>query len=141
MPKTRALGTTISYKPTQASLDDPIFVGSLTSIGEVKPDSEELDATTLDSVGGYREYLQGFKNSGEVPLTGYQNAADAGQELCRTLYASGALGYWVITFPDTPATVVSFTAYLKSYAAGAADVDGIVGFGAALRVSGAVGVA
>jgi hypothetical protein len=52
MAKTRALGTTISFNSKT--------IGALTSIGEITPDSEELDATTLDSVGGYREFLQGF---------------------------------------------------------------------------------
>ena len=43
-----------------------------------------------------------------------------------------------MTFPDQ--TVVAFTAYVKSHTAGAADVDGIVGFGCTLRISGLVQV-
>jgi predicted secreted protein len=131
MPKTRALGTTVTF--------GGVAVGALTSVGEVKPESEELDATTLDSSGGYRESLQGFKNSGECPLTGYLVKADLGQIALRAGYASGTPAATVVTFPD--ATTVSFTAYVKSYAVGGADVDGIVGFSAALRITGAVVVA
>lgn len=76
MPKSRALGTTITFNAKA--------VGALTSIGEVTPESEELDATTLDSAGGYREYLQGFKDSGEVSLTGYLLKGDVGQVELRT---------------------------------------------------------
>ena len=138
MSKLRALGTTISYLPAYDSGDAVTLIGSLTSIGEITPDSEELDATTLDSANGYREYIQGFKDSGELSLSGYHDAASAGQATMRALYASGASGYFWVTFPDQ--TVVAFTAYVKSHTAGAADVDGIVGFGCTLRISGLVQV-
>ena len=138
MTKMRALGTSLSYLPTYDSASAVTVVGSLTSIGEIAPDSEELDATTLDSPGGYREFLQGFKDSGELPLSGFHNADSAGQETMRTLYASGALGYFWVTFPDQ--TVVAFKAYVKSHTVGAADVDGIVGYGCTLRISGLVQV-
>lgn len=134
MTKMRALGTSLSYLPTHDSANAVTAVGSLTSIGEIAPDSEELDATTLDSPGGYREFLQGFKDSGELPLSGFHNADSAGQATMRTLYASGALGYFWVTFPDQ--TVVAFKAYVKSHTVGAADVDGIVGYGCTLRISG-----
>lgn len=130
MPKSRALGTTITFNAKA--------VGALTSIGEVTPESEELDATTLDSAGGYREYLQGFKDSGEVSLTGYLLKGDVGQVELRTGYGTGDVDPVVITFPD--GTIVNFNAYVKSYSMGAADVDGIVGFAATLRISGAVTV-
>ena len=61
MAKQRGLGTSITYAPAYNSADNLLrVVGALTSIGEIAPDSEELDATTLDSLGGFREYLQGF---------------------------------------------------------------------------------
>lgn len=131
MAKTRALGTTITFNAKT--------IGGLTSIGEVTPDSEELDATALDSPSGYREYIQGFKDSGECSLTGFLVKADPGQGELRTGYGSGAVQEAVITYPDN--TTVTFDAYVKSYSMGAADVDGIVGFAATLRISGPVAVA
>lgn len=128
MAKTRALGTTITFNSKT--------IGSLTSIGEITPDSEELDATALDSQGGYREFLQGFKDSGEVTLSGYYDKADLGQKELITGYGTGTVSAVVITFPS--AGGASFQAYVKSFTLGAADVDGIVGFGATLRISGAV---
>lgn len=136
--KIRALGTSISYLPTYNSAAAPIVVGSLTSVGEITPDSEELDATTLDSAGGFREFWQGFKDSGELPLVGYFDSANAGQAKMRQLYQTGELGYFWVTFPDM--TVVAFNAYVKSHTAGAAEVDGLVGFGTSLRISGLVQV-
>ena len=128
MAKTRALGTTITFNAKT--------IGSLTSIGEITPDSEDLDATTLDSVGGYREFLQGFKDSGEVTLSGYYNKADLGQQELITGYGNGEAKAVVITFPNSGGA--TFQAYVKSFTLGAADVDGIVGFGATLRISGVV---
>ena len=129
MAKTRALGTTITF--------DAKEIGSLTSIGEITPDSEELDATTLDSQGGYREFLQGFKDSGEVALSGYYDKTDLGQQALITGYGTGGAKAVAITFPNS-AGGATFQAYVKSFTLGAADVDGIVGFGATLRISGAV---
>lgn len=131
MAKSRALGTEITFNSA--------LVGALTSVGEVTPDSEELDATTLDSTGGYREYIQGFKDSGELSLTGYLLKDDPGQAALRTGYGSGLVQEAVIEYPDN--TTVTFDAYVKSYSMGAADVDGIVGFAATLRISGPVVVA
>lgn len=129
MAKTRALGTTITFNAKN--------IGALTSIGEITPDSEELDATTLDSTGGYREFLQGFKDSGEVTLSGYYDKADVGQQELITGYGTGDVDPVVITFPNS-AGGATFNAYVKSFTIGSADVDGIVGFGATLRISGAV---
>lgn len=130
MAKTKALNTTITFGGTP--------IASLTSIGEVTPASEELDATTLDSSGGYREYIQGFKDSGEIALSGYLNKGDAGQKALRDNFATGTLAEVLITFPD--ASTVGCQAFVKAYSVGAAEVDGLVGFGATLRVSGAVTV-
>jgi len=139
MPKMRALGTSITYAPAYNSDDvDTKVIGSLTSVGEISPDSEELDATCLDSSGGYREFLQGFKDSGELTLSGYLDPDKPGQAQMVTLYGSGELGYFWVTFPDQ--ATVAFNAYVKSFTVGAADVDGIVGFGTTLRVSGLVQV-
>lgn len=139
MAKLKGMGTSIKYAPAYDSADNLVkTIGSLTSIGEIAPTSDEVDTTTLDSAGGYREFLQGLKDSGELPLTGYHDAANTGQSTMRTLYASGASGYFWVTFPDQ--TTVAFNAYVKGYSDGSADVDGVVGFGCTLRISGLVQV-
>jgi predicted secreted protein len=132
MAKIRALGTKIEFNSKE--------VKNLTSIGEVSPDSDELDATTLDSTGGYREFIQGFKDGGEVSLTGYYDSTDAGQAEIITGYGTGDIDATVITLPSAAGTI-SFNAWVKSFSLGSADVDGVVGFGATLRITGAVTVA
>jgi predicted secreted protein len=136
--KFRGLGASISHLPTYDDVGTPTVIGSLTSIGEIAPTADELDSTCLDSTGGYREFVAGFKDGGELALTGYHDGTDAGQILCRTLFGSGANGYFWVKFSD--GSEVIFTGYVKGYSAGSADVDGLVGFAASIRVTGLVNV-
>ena len=125
---TGARGTVLKYNDA--------VVGRLTSVGEIAPDSEAVDVTALDSAGGYREFIQGYRDSGLVELTGFHEKGNAGQAALRAAYDGGAAGSVQVEFPD--GTQVSFRAFVKSYTLGAAEVDGAVGFGAALRITGAV---
>lgn len=134
----RALGTTIQHLTAYDTAGTPDLIGSISSVGEISPTSDELDVTALDSSSGYREFLQGYKDSGEVTLSGFHDASDTAQDTCRTLYGSGANGYWWITFPDK--SVIIFTAFVKGYTAGPAEVDGAVGFGITLRITGLIQV-
>ena len=133
---TNAMGTTFCITPSGGSKTE---VGKLSAIGEIAPESEEVDVTTLDSPGGYREYMQGVKSAGELELEGFFDANDAGQAALIAAYASGAEQACEIAFPD--GTTVTFQAFVKGYTIGAAEVDQAVAFGAKLRVTGAVTVA
>lgn len=66
----RGLGTTFEFEKSGAE-ETNLVIGNLTSIGEVGADADEIDVTTLDSTGGYREYIPGFKDAGEIALSGY----------------------------------------------------------------------
>lgn len=133
MAATRSQGTTLKFTPAGAQ---QVTVGRLTSVGEIQPDSEELDVTTLESTGGYREYIQGFRDSGEVEISGFHDAGDAGQKALRAAYNSGAAGAFQVDFPD--GSKVEFSGFVKSHTIGSAEVDGAIGFGATLRITGPV---
>ena len=135
MAATRAQGTTLKFTPAGGT---QVVVGKLTSVGEIAPEAEEVDITTLESTGGYREYMQGFRDSGELEITGFHDADDAGQTALRTAFASGASGSFEVKFPDD--TAVTFSGFIKSHTIGSAEVDGAIGFGAVIRISGAVAV-
>lgn len=132
---TTAYGTTFSFTPSGGS---KAAVGKLTAIGRLAPDSEALDVTTLDSAGGWREHMQGFRDAGELEVTGFHSKTDAGQAALRAAYQSGAAGACEIAFSD--GCKVTFNAFVKGYSLGSAEVDGAIGFGATLRVTGAVTV-
>jgi len=127
---TRAQGTVFRFNDT--------VVGRLSSVGEIAPAAEEIDVTALDSAGGYREFLQGYRDSGEVELSGFHEKGDAGQAALRAAFDSGEAGSAQVEFPD--GTVATFRAFVNSCTLGAAEVDGAVGFGAVLRITGAVNV-
>lgn len=128
-----AYGTSLKFTPAGGV---KTTVGRLTAIGEVKPDSEEIDVTTLDSAGGYREYAQGYRDAGALTVEGFYDRNDAGQAAIRAAYDSGSAGDVAITFRD--GAEAAFSAYVKSYSLGAAKVDGAVGFSATFRITGAV---
>lgn len=135
MMATRAVGTVMKFAPKGGEM---VVVGRLSSVGEIAPEAEALDVTTLDSADGYREYIQGFKDSGELEVSGFHEKGDAGQAALRAAFETGEIGQVEISFAD--GTVVTFAAFVKGHTVGAAEVDGAVGFGAVLRISGRVDV-
>ena len=82
--------------------------------------------------------MQGFRDSGELEIAGFHDADDAGQTALRKAFASGANGSFEVKFPDD--TTVTFSGFIKSHTIGSAEVDGAIGFGAVIRISGAVTV-
>ena len=64
---TRSIGTVlnIGQGPTPA----PVPVAGLTSIGGLELSADTIDVTKLDSAGGYREFIGGFKDGGPLLLS------------------------------------------------------------------------
>ena len=127
----RALGTTISKGTTT-----PVLIGGLTSIGGIEITSETMDVTTLDSTGGYREFIGTFKDGGEVPLEGYFYAGDTGQTAMQTSMDAGLAEDYAITFPTTPAWAWKFKGVVTGFKVGDVDLDGAIMFGTTIKVSG-----
>ena len=73
----------------------------------------------------------------ELALTGYYDKADEGQSEIIAQFADGEAKACEITFPSSGGGA-TFNAFVKGYSIGSADVDGVVGFGATLRITGAV---
>ena len=135
MAATRSQGTTLKFTLENGT---QVTVGRLSSVGEIAPEAEELDVTTLDSAGGYREFIQGFRDSGELEISGFHDGGDEGQKALRTAFESGASGRFEVAFPDGAS--VNFSGFVKGHSIGSAEVDGAIGFGAVIRISGAVSV-
>ena len=128
---TKSLGTTFS-------LND-MLVGKLSSISEITCDSAMIDVTTLDHTDGCRRYMQGAKDAGEIRLTGFHEKNEAGQAALRALYDSGEEAAARITFPD--GMTATLPVIVKSFALGAAQVDGALTFSCVLKVTGKVNIA
>lgn len=129
----RPAGTTLAYKEGTSTA---VTIGKLTSIGEISQTADEIDITTLDSTGAYREYLQGFKDAGTLEVAGYYAPGDTSHQSFNTLYQSGTVVEWTITFPDS--STLKFNGFVSGVSYGPIEVDGVPGFGGTIRLTGPV---
>jgi predicted secreted protein len=113
------------------------FIADLTTIGGVDIKADTLDTTVLDSVGGYREFIQGLKDAGEVPLSGYLNTSDAnGQMALLTLINSGALTNFTILLPSALGASWDFAGIVTGFKTGDFTSEEFVPFEATIKISG-----
>jgi len=136
MPEaTRALGTTlqIGKGPDPA----PITVAKLSSIGGLELSADTIDTTALDSDGGYREFIAGFKDAGEVAVEGYfVPATGQGQKELYDLFESGATEDFAIVFPASLNAQWEFKGIVVGFST-SADLEDPLAFSATIKVSGA----
>lgn len=128
----KTLGTTLT-KTASGSEGSDTVIGNLTSIGEIGIESDEIDVTTLDSTGGYKEFIAGFKDAGEVSIAGIINSESAFSAMV-TLAGSQTVEEWTIETPSGSTWV--FDAFVKMFKEGESTVEGVRGFTGSLRISG-----
>lgn len=129
---TRTMGTTLKKKMSGSEIADTI-IANLTSIGEIGVESEEIDATDLDSPNNYKEFIAGSKDAGEVSIAG-NIKSEANVEKMLALAEAQSLEDWVVTYPS--GAKWEFKAFIKSFKDGEKTVDGLATFSASLRISG-----
>lgn len=111
-------------------------IAELTSIGGLELSADTIESTTLESVGGWREFVQGLKDGGEVSFSGFFNPADTnGQKALYDAFVSGVLLAFAILFPSTMGAEWDFNAIVTGITTGAEMEDGI-SFEGTLKVSG-----
>lgn len=126
---TRSLGTKLMKGETPIS--------GLTSIGGIEITADTIDVTTLESDGGYREFIGAFKDAGEVPIEGFFNPDTAsGQVALQDSLDSGLAEDYKIDFPTTPKAEWGFKGVVTGFKVGDVDVDGTINFGATIKISG-----
>lgn len=133
MAAAKSLGTTLTKTMSGTEVAD-LVIADLTSIGEIGVESDEIDVTTLDSSSGYKEYIAGFKDAGEVSLEGIIKSETA-MEAMLALAESQAIEEWTIEAASGSTWV--FDGFVKAFKEGEATVDGVRGFSGSIRVSGA----
>lgn len=129
---TRTMGTTLNKVKSGSETQD-LKIANLTSIGEIGVESEEIDATDLDSPNNYKEFIAGSKDAGEVSLAG--NIKDESNvEKMLALAESQSVEKWDVIYPS--GAKWSFNAFVKSFKDGEKTPDGLATFTATLRISG-----
>ncbi|MDD4431689.1 MAG: phage tail tube protein, partial [Bacteroidales bacterium] len=120
----RALGTTLTVGSTA--------VGGLTSISGVEISADTIDVTTLDSTDGYREFIGGFIDGGEVSADGY--LSDVGTEEATLAELVGADEQSCdITFSN--GAKWAFDGVVTGFST-SADLEDAIGFSITIKVSG-----
>lgn len=127
MAKSRSVGTKFNI--------DDTAVGGLTSIGGVEIAAETTDVTSLDNTTGYKEYLGGFKDGGEVPLEGFMDGEDAGQDAMYAAMEDQESHQFSIVFPAAIGKTWTFPGVVTKFATSAALNDGIK-YSASVKVTG-----
>ena len=132
MSATRTMGTTLTKKKS-GNEDADLKIANLTSIGEIGVESEEIDATDLDSPDNYKEFIAGNKDAGEVALAG--NIKDESNvEKMLALAESQSMEEWTVTYPS--GATWAFSGFIKSFKDGEKTPDGLATFSATIRISG-----
>lgn len=120
----RALGTTLAIGSTT--------VGGLTSISGVEMSADTIDVTTLDSAGGYREFINGFVDGGEVSADGYLSDSGTDEEALAGLVGADEQSC-VITFSN--GATWTFDGIVTGFST-SADLEDPLSFSITVKVSG-----
>lgn len=130
MTAVKSLGTQLIYDPD----GEDTAIADLTSIGEIGIESDEIDITTLDSDSGYKEFIAGFKDAGEVSLAGIVKSEDNMEDML-ALAEAQTVASWKIEFSS--GSTWEFDGFVKSWKEAESTVDGVRGFVGSIRISGA----
>ena len=130
MSKSNAVGTKL-----KVGTGTPKVVGGLTSINGIEISAETIDVTALDNSTGYREKIPGFKEVGDVTVSGFLDGADEGQAEMYTLLNSQAEEAFEIAFPAKIGKKWTFNGYVAGFTT-SADVGDAITFEATIIVTG-----
>ena len=126
----RGLGTTISINGT--------LVGGLNRIKPPERSADTIETTVLDSSTGYRDFIQGFKDGGDVEIEGFYDSSYTGLTTVDTAYENGTQDTYIITFPSGMGSpTFTLTGIITKLASpGEANTDDPVAFSMTVKVIG-----
>ena len=129
MSKTHAFGTVFKW--------NGIPVAGLNSINGIDISVDQIDITTHDSTGGYKEYMSGLMDTGDVPISGYFDSSDTtGQLTMLTDMNAKTTRECIIQFPVSTGTIWTFNGLITSMKIGDSSVDGAIPFTATIKPTG-----
>lgn len=132
MAKSLTMGAKLTLKKGNGEPND-IVIKSLVSIGRMSGEVEQIDATTLDSKDGAKEYISGAIDWGEQEIEGMIDDVDQVIKL-RKMAGDGHVYDWELESPSKLKIV--YKAFVKSFTNDEKTVDGIDKFSLTLRLSG-----
>ena len=115
-----------------ANWDDIAEINSITGPGKTR---DTIDVTSLDSTGGYREFIGGFRDGGTVTLP--MNFTRSTYEVMNTDFESDVLQNYEILLPDTELTSFEFEGLVTELGLGI-PADDKVSADVTIKISGQV---
>ena len=125
-----AFGTTL--------MKGAVPIAELTNIPGPSLSAGTIDATSHDSLAtanGYREFIQGVRDGGDISIEGNFIPGNPGQAALKTDFDAGTLDAYTITFPVVMATTWTFKAIVTALET-SSPYDDKASFTATLKVSG-----
>lgn len=110
-------------------------IAELTSITGPGVSADTIDITTHDSADGYREYVAGLKNAGEVSVEGNVTTATAANTFLALLTSGAETTGATIVYPTTPAATMTFDCLVTAFEIKSPHDDKI-SFTATMKVTG-----
>lgn len=89
-----------------------VALAEVNSISGPSKTRDTIDVTSLDSTGGYREFIGGFRDGGEVTLN--MNYTQAGYTYLNTDFESNSLQAFSIVLSDSWLTEYDFNAFVSN---------------------------
>lgn len=128
----------ISSQGTTIKKTTGTAIAFLTKIDGLDIKAATIDTTALDTAGGYKTFINGFKEVGDVTISGFFDYSSHSGIL--TDLQAGTVAGYTIQFPPAPSGTTgaswTFNAVVSEFKTSAA-VDAVVTFDATLKVSGA----
>lgn len=75
-------------------------IAEITDISKSGAKADTVDVTNMQSPSGYREFISGFRDAGEIDLTANWITEDAQQQALQTKFDSGAKVNFKIVLPQ-----------------------------------------
>ncbi len=110
-------------------------VAHVSSLSGPNQSKESIDVTALDSDSGYREFIDGFRDGGEVSVGGFFNFEDEGQNAVYDAFAGEGVQDFTIKFPTRIGAKWTFKGVVTAFET-TSEVGNAVGFNATIKVSG-----
>ena len=110
-------------------------VAEVPNIAGPNKSRETIDVTDLDSTGGYREFITGFRDGGEMTFD--MHFTQAGYQLMNDDFEQESLRYFKIVLPNTDQTIFSFAAMIVNLGMQIPQDDKVIA-PVSLKISGAI---
>lgn len=112
-----------------------VAVVEVNTVGDIDLTSDDIEVTHYNSDDGYKEYIQGLRDGGEITVEGNFVPTDAGQASLITDFEAGTKRTGVVSLPNAAASTWTFTAYVKGFTTSQPINDKLM-FTATLKISG-----